>query len=67
MAEVARSGAKTDEVDTCTNPVRDLKQIRKNSQVNIIDLLNNLDQKMIQKVLSKKDVINFILENGEEI
>ena len=41
-----------------------LKQIRKNAQVNIIDLLNNLDQKMIQKVLSKKDVINFILENG---
>ena len=41
-----------------------LKQIRKNSQVNTIDLLDTLDKKMIQKVLSKKDVIDFILENG---
>ena len=27
MAEAAQSGAKADEVETCTNPVRDLNQI----------------------------------------
>ena len=30
----------------------------------IASLLDTLDKKMIQKVLSKKDVIDFILENG---
>jgi len=29
VAEAAQSGAKTDEVETCTNPVRDLKRIFK--------------------------------------
>jgi len=29
VAEAERSSAKTDEVETCTNPVRDLNQIGK--------------------------------------
>lgn len=43
-----------------------LKQIRKTAQVDIIDVLGSLDKKMIQKILSKKDVVDFILKNGRE-
>ena len=43
-----------------------LKQIRRDSQVSIISLLNSLDQVLIDKILSKKDVIDFIIHNGKD-
>lgn len=41
-----------------------LKNIRKKSQINIVDFLNSLDLAIIKKVLNKKDVIDFIVNNG---
>ena len=43
-----------------------LKQIRKTGQVDALEVFNNLDEKIIHKLLSKKDVIDFILKNGRE-
>ena len=41
-----------------------LKNIRKQSQIGFIDLLNRLDDGLIHKVLSKKDVVRHILKEG---
>lgn len=43
-----------------------LKEIRKTSQIELIDLLKALDDELIRKVLSKKNVINYILANGND-
>jgi len=44
-----------------------LKSIRKKSQVDLIELLNELDDELINKIMTKKDVIDFILENGKDV
>lgn len=41
-----------------------LKRIKDQSQIEFIDLLEKLDKKLIDKILSKKDVIRFVLSNG---
>ena len=43
-----------------------LKDIRKNSQVSLSILLDMLDPDMIGKILKKKDVIDYVLENGKD-
>ncbi|MBR4948568.1 MAG: RpiB/LacA/LacB family sugar-phosphate isomerase [Clostridiales bacterium] len=42
-----------------------LKRIRKASQVTMADLLKSLDKPLLDKVLSKKDVIEYIVNNGK--
>ena len=42
-----------------------LKDIRHNSQIDIIDLLNSVDSNLIEKIMTKKDVIDFILQNSK--
>lgn len=44
-----------------------LKEIRKTSQIELIDLLKALDDDLIRKVLSKKNVINYIWANGNDV
>ena len=42
-----------------------LKEIRHNSQIDIIDLLNIMDSNLIEKIMTKKDVIDYILQNSK--
>ena len=44
-----------------------LKEIRRQSQIELIELLNALDDGLIRKVLSKKNVITYILANGNNV
>ena len=43
-----------------------LKRIRKASQVTMADLLKSLNKPLLDKVLSKKDVIEYIVNNGKD-
>lgn len=43
-----------------------LKRIRRSSQIKMADLIRKLDKPLLDKVLSKKDVIEYILENGKD-
>lgn len=44
-----------------------LKRIKTKSQIEFIDLLDKLDEEMINKILSKKDVVSFILSDGTDL
>ena len=41
-----------------------LKELRAKSQTDITDFLNSLDGQLTERILSKRDVIGYILENG---
>ncbi|MCR4756908.1 MAG: RpiB/LacA/LacB family sugar-phosphate isomerase [Butyrivibrio sp.] len=43
-----------------------LKNIRMNSQVDMLSLLDTLDEEMIQKIISKKDVVAHICACGKD-
>ena len=43
-----------------------LKSIRNSSQVKMTDLLKTLEKPLLDKVLSKKDVVEYVLENGRD-
>ena len=43
-----------------------LKSIRKSSQVKMTELLKTLEKPLLDKVLSKKDVVEYVLENGKD-
>ena len=43
-----------------------LKRIRESSQVKMTDLIKGLDKPLWDKVLSKRDVVEYILENGKD-
>ena len=43
-----------------------LKDIRSLSQVDMIQVLDNLDKDFVQKIMTKADVIQFILNNGDD-
>lgn len=43
-----------------------LKSIRKSSQVKMTELLKTLEKPLLDKVLSKKDVVEYVLENGRD-
>ena len=43
-----------------------LKRIRKSSQVKMTDLLKSLEEPLLDKVLSKKDVIEYVIENSKD-
>lgn len=42
-----------------------LKKIRSQSQISFLELLNKLDGDLLNKLLSKKDVISFVLTKGK--
>ena len=43
-----------------------LKEIRAKSQTTVIGFLNSLDQELLKRVMSKRDVMEYILKNGTE-
>ena len=43
-----------------------LKEIRRESQIDIVSLLNNIDRALVDHVLRKTNVTDFILENGTD-
>ena len=43
-----------------------LKSIRNSSQVKMTELLKTLEKPLLYKVLSKKDVVEYVLENGRD-
>ena len=43
-----------------------LKNIRNSSQVKMTELLKTLEKPLLDKVLSKKDVVEYVLENGRD-
>ena len=43
------------------------KSIKHNNQCNFINYLDSLDKKLISNILKKEDVINYILENSNNI
>ncbi|MBO4461181.1 MAG: RpiB/LacA/LacB family sugar-phosphate isomerase [Clostridiales bacterium] len=43
-----------------------LKKIRNSSQVKMTDLIKSLDKPILDKVLSKEDVIEYVLQNGKD-
>ena len=43
-----------------------LKSIRNSSQVKMTDLLKTLEKPLLDKVLSKKDVVEYVLENSRD-
>ena len=43
-----------------------LKNIRNSSQVKMTELLKTLEKPLLDKVLSKKDVVEYVLENGSD-
>ncbi len=43
-----------------------LKSIRNSSQVKMTELLKTLEKPLLDKVLSKKDVVEYVLENGRD-
>ena len=52
-----------------TRKLRDtatLKNIKAQSQISTLDLLDKLDKELLNKLFSKKDVISFILSNGSD-
>ena len=44
-----------------------LKQIRTQSQVSFVELLNQLDDALVQKVMCKSDVIDFVSSEGTDV
>lgn len=43
-----------------------LKNIRSSSQIKMTELLKTLEKPLLYKVLSKKDVVEYVLENGRD-
>ena len=43
-----------------------LKSIRNSSQISMPELLKALDKSLLEKVLSKKDIVGYVLENGKD-
>ena len=43
-----------------------LKDLRNKSQISVSDFYRSLDSGLIQKIFTKKDVIEFVIENGKE-
>jgi len=43
-----------------------LKQIRKDSQVSMLELLNTLEKPLLVKVLLKRNVVEYVIENGKD-
>lgn len=43
-----------------------LKQIRKDSQVSMLQLLNTLEKPLLDKVLLKRNVVEYVIENGKD-
>ena len=64
FSEPFGQGYPKNEADRKLKDTRLLKEIRKKSQTEFTELFESLDDDMIRKVLTKRDVIQYVLENG---
>ena len=46
--------------------VEDYYNEKADSQISFLELLDKLDEELLKKMLSKKDVISFVLTNGTD-
>ncbi|MCR5385442.1 MAG: RpiB/LacA/LacB family sugar-phosphate isomerase [Saccharofermentans sp.] len=67
FSEPFGQGYPNSEAERKLKDTRLLKDIRKKSQIGFNELFESLDDDMIRKVLTKKDVIRFVLENGNNV
>ena len=67
FSEPFGQGYPKSEAERKLKDTRLLKEIRKKSQIGFNELFESLDDDMIRKVLTKKDVIRFVLENGNNV
>ena len=67
FSEPFGQGYPKSEAERKLKDTRLLKDIRKKSQIGFNELFESLDDDMIRKVLTKKDVIRFVLENGNNV
>ena len=62
--DAAKQAAK--EAERKLEDTRLLKSIRSSSQIKMTELLKTLEKPLLYKVLSKKDVVEYVLENGRD-
>lgn len=67
FSEPFGQGYPKSEAERKLKDTRLLKDIRKKSQIGFNELFESLDDDMIRKVFTKKDVIRFVLENGNNV
>lgn len=64
FSEPFAQGYPKSEAERKLRDTRLLKQIRQSSQIDFVELMNGLDGALIEKLMQKRDVIDFILKNG---
>ena len=66
FSEPCGQGYPKSEAERKLADTRLLKNIRNSSQVKMTELLKTLEKPLLDKVLSKKDVVEYVLENGRD-
>ena len=64
FSEPFAQGYPKSEAERKLRDTRLLKQIRRSSQIGFVELMNSLDGALVEKLLQKLDVIDFVLKNG---
>ena len=66
FSEPFGQGYPKSEAERKLEDTRLLKSIRSTSQIKMTELLKTLEKHLLYKVLSKKDVVEYVLENGRD-
>ena len=66
FSEPFGQGYPKSEAERKLEDTRRLKSIRSSSQIKMTELLKTLEKPLLYKVLSKKDVVEYVLENGRD-
>ena len=66
FSEPFGQGFPKSEAERKLEDTRLLKSIRSSSQIKMTELLKTLEKPLLYKVLSKKDVVEYVLENGRD-
>lgn len=66
FSEPFGQGYPKSEAERKLEDTRLLKSIRSSSQIKMTDLLKTLEKPLLDKVFSKKDVVEYVLENGRD-
>lgn len=66
FSEPFGQGYPKSEAERKLEDTRLLKSIRSSSQIKMTELLKTLEKPLLDKVLSKKDVVEYVLENGRD-
>ena len=66
FSEPFGQGYPKSEAERKLEDTRLLKSIRSTSQIKMTELLKTLEKPLLYKVLSKKDVVEYVLENGRD-